>query len=62
MYVCYELAKRPNIYGEYACKMWQFTETNSGDLMTPEITAQVIMFALVLNLVVFGFKSIKRVL
>lgn len=39
-YVCEQLANRPNIYGEYACKHWTVQQSQQSLLETLAITPQ----------------------
>lgn len=58
-YVCTELIT--NQENQIICKTW-VVEQVSADYMSTEIVVQIIMFALTINLVVYFFKSVKRVL
>lgn len=58
-YQCVELEKVKNIYGGHECKTW--VESNH-DYISPQIVGLVIIYALTLNLLVFGFKSMKQVM
>ncbi len=40
------------------CQAWQ--QVHSGNYITPELAAQIIMFAFVINIVVYGFVALKR--
>ena len=41
MYVCEQLADRPNIYGEYACKHWTTYTPSAFDSLPPLSFADV---------------------
>lgn len=51
VYVCLQVDNN-------ACLAWQ--ATNSGDYITPELSGQIILFAFILNVIAYAFKSIKR--
>lgn len=40
------------------CQAWQ--QVQQGNFITPELAGQIIMFAFLINIVVYGFVAIKR--
>lgn len=47
-----------NLSADNVCQAWQ--QVHSGNFITPELAAQIIMFAFIINIVVYGFVAIKR--
>lgn len=60
-YVCLEWFTQAD--GSQLCnKTVEVVSTVQADYITPEIMGYVIMYALTVNLLVFGFKSMRRVM
>lgn len=53
-YLCIKL----NVDNPALCDAWQQVQT--GNFITPELAAQIIMFAFIINIVVYGFVALKR--
>lgn len=47
-----------NLNADNVCDAWQQVQT--GNFITPELAGQIIMFAFIINIVVYGFVAIKR--
>ena len=63
MKACEQLANRPNIYGEYACKHWQQlpdTLILGNDHITPELAGALITFALIINVLAMGIRGMRQ--
>lgn len=58
VYEAQYLCIRPNAENPALCDAWQ--QVHSGNFITPELAAQIIMFALLINILVYGFVAIKR--
>ena len=54
IYVCLQ----PNAENPALCDAWQQVQT--GNFITPELAAQIIMFAFVINILVHGIVALKR--
>lgn len=54
IYVCLQ----PNAENPALCDAWQ--QVHSGNFITPELAAQIIMFAFVINILVHGIVALKR--
>lgn len=55
-YVCISI----NADNPVLCDAWQ--QVHQGNYITPELAGQIILFAFILNIVVYGFVTIKRVM
>ncbi len=55
-YLCIKL----NADNPALCDAWQ--QVHQGNYITPELAGQIILFAFILNIVVYGFVTIKRVM
>ncbi|WP_201617454.1 hypothetical protein [Psychrobacter urativorans] len=55
-YLCIKL----NTDNPALCDAWQQVQT--GNFITPELAAQIIMFAFIINIVVYAFVAIRRVI
>lgn len=53
-YLCIKL----NADNPALCDAWQ--QVHSGNFITPELAAQIIMFAFVINILVHGIVALKR--
>ena len=53
-YLCIKL----NVDNPALCDAWQQVQT--GNYITPELAGQIIMFAFIINIVVYGFVALKR--
>ena len=53
-YLCIKL----NVDNPTLCDAWQQVQT--GNYITPELAGQIIMFAFIINIVVYGFVALKR--
>lgn len=53
-YLCIKL----NVDNPALCDAWQQVQT--GNFITPELAGQIIMFAFIINIVVYGFVALKR--
>lgn len=54
-YLCIQL----NVDNPTLCDVWQ--EVHSGNFITPELAGQIIMFAFIINILVYGLIAVKRV-
>lgn len=54
VYVCLQ----PNADNPALCDAWQ--QVHQGNYITPELAGQIIMFAFIINIVVYGFVALKR--
>ena len=58
VYEAQYLCIRLNAENPALCDAWQ--QVHSGNFITPELAAQIIMFAFVINILVHGIVALKR--